>query len=179
MIPFKRILCPIDFSESSRLALDHAVALARWYRAELRALHVYTAPAGIGPGFPQLAGRLSVGDQETLRRRLASLFASVRASGVRVRNSVRVGDPATEILAPCGAGVHGPHCHGQPRSRRPGPNSVRFRRADSLASRAPRSRDFRPRRARASWFGRNAQSSSSGELSGPRSVGSQNLGTLS
>ena len=98
MIPFKRILCPIDFSESSRLALDHAVALARWYRAELRALHVYTAPAGIGPWFPQLAGRLSVGNQETLRRRLASLLGSARASGVRVRNSVRVGDPATEIL---------------------------------------------------------------------------------
>ena len=98
MIPFKRILCPIDFSESSRLALDRAAALARWYRAELRALHVYTAPAAIGPGFPQLAGRLSVGNQATLRRRLARLLASARASGVRVRNFVRVGDPATEIL---------------------------------------------------------------------------------
>ena len=98
MIPFKRILCPIDFSESSRLAFDRAAALARWYRAELRALHVYTAPAAIGPGFPQLAGRLSAGNQSTLRRRLARLLAGARASGGPVRNFVRVGDPATEIL---------------------------------------------------------------------------------
>ena len=35
------ILCPIDFSEGSRRALDHAVALARWYHARLSVVHVY------------------------------------------------------------------------------------------------------------------------------------------
>ena len=35
------ILCPIDFSEGSRRALDHAVTLARWYHARVSALHVY------------------------------------------------------------------------------------------------------------------------------------------
>ncbi len=98
MIPFKRILCPIDFSESSRLALDRAVALARWYRAELRVLHIYAAPTGVGPGFPELAERLSVANQKTLRRRLVKFLEGARASGVRVRHSVRIGDPATEIL---------------------------------------------------------------------------------
>jgi nucleotide-binding universal stress UspA family protein len=40
MIEFKRILCPVDFSESSTRALAHAAALARWYEAQLTVLHV-------------------------------------------------------------------------------------------------------------------------------------------
>ena len=40
MIEFKRILCPIDFSESSVHSLAHAAALANWYDAQLTALHV-------------------------------------------------------------------------------------------------------------------------------------------
>ena len=54
------ILCPIDFSEGSRRALDHAVALARWYHARLSVVHVYplsipvygipyTGPEGLQP----------------------------------------------------------------------------------------------------------------------------------
>jgi hypothetical protein len=35
----ERILCPIDFSETSRAAVRYAVALAKWYGAEIRALH--------------------------------------------------------------------------------------------------------------------------------------------
>ena len=40
MIEFNRILCPIDFSETSVRALAHAVALAKWYEAHLTLLHV-------------------------------------------------------------------------------------------------------------------------------------------
>ena len=40
MIEFKRVLCPVDFSESSTRALAHAAALARWYDAQLTVLHV-------------------------------------------------------------------------------------------------------------------------------------------
>lgn len=53
MIAFRRILCPIDFSESSRHALDHAVAIARWYGGTITALHAlhpipYTDPLMAG-----------------------------------------------------------------------------------------------------------------------------------
>ncbi len=37
---FRQILCPIDFSDCSRHALDHAVAIARWYGGTVTALHV-------------------------------------------------------------------------------------------------------------------------------------------
>ena len=40
MIEFNRILCPIDFSETSVRALAHAVALANWYEAQLTLLNV-------------------------------------------------------------------------------------------------------------------------------------------
>jgi len=40
VITISRILCPTDFSELSRSALQHAVALARWYEAEITLLYV-------------------------------------------------------------------------------------------------------------------------------------------
>ena len=41
MREIKRILCPTDFSDASRHALDHAIVLAKWYRASIVGLHVY------------------------------------------------------------------------------------------------------------------------------------------
>ena len=44
-LPFKRILCPLDFSESSLAALDFAFSLAQQGDAELTILHVFEWPA--------------------------------------------------------------------------------------------------------------------------------------
>jgi nucleotide-binding universal stress UspA family protein len=41
MATVRRILCPIDFSDTSRRAFDYALALARWYRADVSVLHVH------------------------------------------------------------------------------------------------------------------------------------------
>ena len=41
MVSIKHILCPVDFSDSSRHALAHAVALAAWYEARLTVIHVF------------------------------------------------------------------------------------------------------------------------------------------
>ena len=38
---FRRILCPVDFSDGSQHALDHAVAMARWYRGHVWVQHVH------------------------------------------------------------------------------------------------------------------------------------------
>lgn len=40
-IQFGRVLCPVDFSECSEHALRHGAAVARWYGAQMRALHVF------------------------------------------------------------------------------------------------------------------------------------------
>jgi nucleotide-binding universal stress UspA family protein len=41
MIEIGHVLCPVDFSEFSRRAVDHAIAMARWYEARLTVLHVF------------------------------------------------------------------------------------------------------------------------------------------
>ena len=54
MIEIRRILCPTDFSDFSRHALEHAVAIARWYESTITVLHVFsTAPvAAYAPAAP-------------------------------------------------------------------------------------------------------------------------------
>jgi nucleotide-binding universal stress UspA family protein len=52
------ILCPTDLSESSQHALEHAIAIARWYGARVIALHVHnvvfdSVPALVGAGVPE------------------------------------------------------------------------------------------------------------------------------
>jgi nucleotide-binding universal stress UspA family protein len=41
MIRIVHVLCPVDFSEISQHALDHAAAIARWYEARLTLLYVF------------------------------------------------------------------------------------------------------------------------------------------
>jgi nucleotide-binding universal stress UspA family protein len=43
MLSIERILCPIDFSDTSRRAIGCAVALAGWYEAQLSVLHVFAS----------------------------------------------------------------------------------------------------------------------------------------
>jgi len=43
MIRITHALCPVDFSDISRHALDHAAAIAHWYEAKLTLLYVYVS----------------------------------------------------------------------------------------------------------------------------------------
>jgi nucleotide-binding universal stress UspA family protein len=44
MTRIQHVLCPIDFSDASRHALDHAIAMARWYKARVTVLHAHEMP---------------------------------------------------------------------------------------------------------------------------------------
>ena len=44
MIEVKRILCPVDFSEFSRHALHHAIALGQWFESEVTAHAIEVPP---------------------------------------------------------------------------------------------------------------------------------------
>jgi len=53
MIEIRRVLCPIDFSEFSRHAIHHAIAVAGWYGSSLTVLHVVAnLPTMDVPGVP-------------------------------------------------------------------------------------------------------------------------------
>ena len=52
MVRIKQILCPVDFSEFSRHALDRAIAIARAHGAAVTALHVLPARVAATVGVP-------------------------------------------------------------------------------------------------------------------------------
>lgn len=106
MIEIRRILCPIDFSDYSRRALDHAIAIARWYGSTVTALHVFPLapvmayPPG-APGYEPFV--LTSVDRSRLLEDMKSFIAAESAPGVSLDAVIRQGSPATEILDHAGA----------------------------------------------------------------------------
>jgi nucleotide-binding universal stress UspA family protein len=101
-----RIVCPVDFSDCSRHAFDHAVAIARWYEAELAVLHVFTDRQPVDM-IPTLAGpslrtpvRPGLGRQQEVAREVHRFVKGSDIEGVDVEEMVQEApDIATEILA--------------------------------------------------------------------------------
>ncbi len=101
MIELKRILCAVDFSEHSRRALNHAVAIARWYEAKVTALYVFsTAPVAVaGPGPVALEPIvLTDADHERLVDDVRDFATVESAPGVAIDAAAQQGFPATEIV---------------------------------------------------------------------------------
>lgn len=102
MIEIRRILCPIDFSDHSRRALDNAIAIARWYEARVTVLHVFSpAPVpAMGPGpiaFEPIV--LTAVDRDHLRADTKAFAEREGAGDVAIEAIVREGTAAGEILA--------------------------------------------------------------------------------
>lgn len=99
MVDVQRIVCPIDFSDASRHALEHAAASARWYRAHLTVIHVYSTPVpwGVAAGAPAVAPIVpAVQPQEVItevRRFSAGVLADDSLEVV-----VSEGNPSKEIV---------------------------------------------------------------------------------
>lgn len=100
MVTINRILCPVDFSGHSRLALDYATVIARWYEAEVVALHAYSVamvPATIGamPAMTTVGVPLT---REEIERDLETFVRPVQAADVKTTVTVTTGGPARTIL---------------------------------------------------------------------------------
>lgn len=111
MIEIRRVLCPIDFSDHSRHALDCALAIARWYGSRVTLLHVYTRwpPEDVTPP-SRLEGALYSPspdveiDREALRRQMRDLVPEPAGEGVEVDVSLREAENVhREILAQAAA----------------------------------------------------------------------------
>jgi nucleotide-binding universal stress UspA family protein len=103
MMPITRLLCPIDFSDASRHALDHALVVARWYDATIIGVHIFNptyAPIG-GIGLPEDGGTVfaSPATSSRLQLQLTDAFAAAKAAGVPVETVVEEGSPARQILS--------------------------------------------------------------------------------
>jgi nucleotide-binding universal stress UspA family protein len=106
MVEFKHILCPVDFSDFSRRALQYAVAFARWYDSDVTVFHSYGTPMSAGPlgGYPEPLAleALAPSPQELRQQVLAELrnFAdAVNAPGVSIHIDASAGRTVQGILA--------------------------------------------------------------------------------
>jgi universal stress protein A len=99
MAGWKKILCPVDFSETSRVAMVEALEIAKRHGAQLFLLHVleerWPSPRGDLLPPPDLAAKLNEGAQRDLAAWKA--VAEQIAPG-RVVTQLVGGHPATEIL---------------------------------------------------------------------------------
>lgn len=114
-LSFKRILFATDFLESSRLALDYAVAMAHHFQATLVLLHVVTlSPPAQGAELVTSKPSVTRQDAET---RLKAFAAGVIRTGVSVEILLAEGIPWEAILEATRTrnadllvlGVHGIH----------------------------------------------------------------------
>jgi nucleotide-binding universal stress UspA family protein len=95
---FRSILCPIDFSDHSRLALQYAVAVALRGKAVLRVIYV-NDPLLVAAAAAALHDRaLTKQSAHELQEFIDATVPSRRRPGLRVTSHVSVGDPSDQIL---------------------------------------------------------------------------------
>lgn len=98
MLEIRRILCPIDFSDASQHALDHAVMIAGWYRARITAVYVRNPAFLIEPPilFAEFATTVAAIEHEEAR--LHDWLSPARAAGIDCDVMVVDGNPAVRIV---------------------------------------------------------------------------------
>jgi nucleotide-binding universal stress UspA family protein len=111
MIRIAHVLCPVDVSETSQHALDHAAAIARWYEARLTLLYVFANLPAMD--LPPLV--LEDADRERLMTKLRQMTAHVPPEvpvDIRIREAEYVHEEILGQLAATDAdllvlGTHG------------------------------------------------------------------------
>jgi nucleotide-binding universal stress UspA family protein len=100
MLPFRKILCPTDFSEPSRVALKYASELAAHFEAQLCVLHV-VEPTPVDYGWEIYSGvSASEVDRQALQDKEGQLLDFVARQlppNVKVYPVVCLGSVASEI----------------------------------------------------------------------------------
>lgn len=98
MSSWKKICCPVDFSETSRVALETAAGLARREEAELTLLFVLETPAAVAE-FPILPAEFLEQTIREVERKLDRWRTEAEhLRGAPAKAEVVSGSPAHEIV---------------------------------------------------------------------------------
>lgn len=100
---FTRILCPLDLSDFSTHALEHAVVIARWYSASVTAVHVFATwvPPGSLTSYPGWMLQISEARKQ-IEDELREMMQPAKAAGMDVPLVIREGNPVAAILEEAG-----------------------------------------------------------------------------
>ena len=101
MLPLRRILCPLDFSESSQKALQAAIEIAVQFRAELVLVYVIPPAAPGIPADPTFAFADAEDYEKALRTKAEeqlTLAAQNLPEGLQSRKVIGSGDAADGIV---------------------------------------------------------------------------------
>ncbi|MEZ5351258.1 MAG: universal stress protein [Bryobacteraceae bacterium] len=100
MLPIKHILLPVDLSERSAAAAEHAKLLATHYGARVSVVHVM--PPLFAPVGSMEAGTIALTEMFESRKQEAQTqcasFSSQHLSGIKATDVLLVGDPAHQIV---------------------------------------------------------------------------------
>ena len=98
---WKRILCPIDFSDASLAALETAAEVARRYGARVALFHAYPVPGYTFPDGSFVASSKMLEELTSqANRHMAEWKVKAEAMGIgQVEVATAIGEPAHEILA--------------------------------------------------------------------------------
>jgi nucleotide-binding universal stress UspA family protein len=102
MTGFRRILCPVDFSDASRHALDLAIAIAGWYESHITAVYAVEPAFKFEPPilFAEHGGLddLPV-DRDRLQSQLNDWLAAATTASVPWDAKICDGRPADSVIA--------------------------------------------------------------------------------
>lgn len=93
--PYRKIMCPIDFDDSSLEAVETAASIARQNGGTLTLVHI--VPMIIEPTGLPVYGDLYKVQEETARQQLADIIKT-RLGGIKCEVSLHNGEPAQTIL---------------------------------------------------------------------------------
>jgi nucleotide-binding universal stress UspA family protein/CBS domain-containing protein len=93
--PFRRVLCPVDFDDSSMAALEVAAQIARQNDGSVLLFHV--VPMIISPTGMPVYVDIYKGQEETVREKLRQI-ATKRLQGAKYELLTHVGEPAGAII---------------------------------------------------------------------------------
>ncbi len=93
----RRVVCAVDFSQPSRLAFEHALAVARWFEAKMTIAHVVPVMASLpDPAYPAVL--LPAVTPEHALQELDRLAGKALGAGVTSSVVLLAGDPVRQIL---------------------------------------------------------------------------------